>query len=250
MALFGSGRFLDRDTETWHFETWARLLRVLGGRGVAQTPLVLPTKDFFPTTKLTGHDRALHAFACVKSAMGMNEWPCDLVADEGPPSLQDVGEFWTVKTPGRAAGTFSAKSGQVTLTYDPGLVKDPMRLVATLAHELSHYLLAGVKEEPPGGWDLHELATDLTVAYCGFGVFGANSAFEFARFHETGRQGWRSQRIGYLSERTWALALATFLALTGRQGAAHDWLKPGLRDVVRSAEKYLARNPDLLSALA
>ena len=246
MALFGKRPFLDGDIEAWHFEAWAWLLRNLGRETFAATPLVLPTKDFFPPTKLAGHDKALHAFDCVKSAMRMRDWPCELVPDEGPPGAQEVGEFFTLQTPNRPAGTFSAKDGVVTIVYAADLVKEPMQLIATFAHELSHYLLAGVKEEPPGGWDLHELATDLAVAYCGFGVFGANTAFQFDRFQESGRQGWRSKRSGYFSERTWALALATFLALTNRQGAADAWLKPGLRDIVRAAEKYLAKNPDLL----
>ena len=245
MALFRKSAFLDRDTEAWHFAAWAWLLRNLGA-DLGRTPLVLPTKDFFPPTKLTGHERALHAFDCVKSAMGMADWPCELVVDDGPPDAQEVGEFFTVQTPGRPAGTFSVKGQQVTIVYAAGLVKEPIHLVATFAHELAHYLLAPVEEEPPGGWDLHELATDLTVAYCGFGVFGANAAFQFDRFQDYGRQGWRSRRSGYLSERTWALALATFLALTDRRGAADEWLKPGLRDVVRAAEKYLAKNPGLL----
>ncbi len=248
MLLFGKSAFLDRDVEAWHFETWAWLLRNLGRDGFAHTPLVLPTRDFFSPTKATGHERALHAFDCVKAAMGMTKWPCELVADEGPPGAQEVGEFFTLQTPGRPAGTFTAKDGVATIMYAADLVKEPIHLVATFAHELSHYLLGGVKEEPPGGWELHELATDLTVAYCGLGVFGANSAFQFERFQDTGRQGWKSRRSGYLSERTWALALATFLAMTDRRGAADEWLKPGLRDVVRSAEKYLAKNPSLLPA--
>ena len=93
MLLFGKSAFLDRDIEAWHFETWAWLLRNLGRDGFAHTPLVLPTRDFFSPTKATGHERALHAFDCVKAAMGMTKWPCELVVDEGPPGAQEVGEF-------------------------------------------------------------------------------------------------------------------------------------------------------------
>jgi hypothetical protein len=247
VVLFGKSAFLDRDTEAWHFEAWAWLLRNLGD-DLARTPLVLPNRDFFTPTKAQGHERALYAFERVKALMGMSDWPCELVADEGPGGPQQVGEMLIVQSTGRPAGTFSAREDVVTIVYRSDLVAEPIHLVATFAHELAHYLLAGVKEEPPGGWDLHELATDLTVAYCGFGVFGANSAFEFERYQTSSGHGWKSRRSGYLSERTWALALATFLALTDRQGAADEWLKPGLRDVVRAAQKYLARNPGLLPA--
>ncbi len=137
----------------------------------------------------------------------------------------------------------------MTITYASDLLSQPAALVATLAHELAHYLLATVKEEPPGGLELHELATDLTVAFAGFGVFGANSAFAFEQFGQAGRQGWRSQRRGYLSERTWSLALATFLVLSEQPGAADQWLKPGVRDMVSEASRYLAKHRNLLEPL-
>ena len=57
--LFGGGRFLDEDLEDWQLETWAWLMRHLGGMAhLAGTPLVLPTKDFFPPSGAEGHDKA------------------------------------------------------------------------------------------------------------------------------------------------------------------------------------------------
>ncbi len=225
-------------------------MRSLGGMAALRdTALVTPSRDFFPPTEAVGHERALHMFQCVKSAMGMEDWTCGLVANEGPPPSAQVGEFLTLQTPGSAAGTFSAKDGVVTITYASDLVDDPHRLVSTLAHELAHYLLSKVEEEPPGGWELHELATELTVAYTGFGIFGANTAFHFEQFQEAGRQGWRSQRNGYLSNETWVLALATFLSLTKRRGQADKWLKPDVAALLPKADRHLARRPDLLEPL-
>jgi hypothetical protein len=250
VALFGPSRFLDRDTEDWHFEAWAWLLRNLGGvERMRRSPLVTPSKEFFPPTEAQGHERVQHALDCVKEAMGMRAWECRLVADPRPPASIEVGEFWNIRNPGAAGGTFSVKDGIVMITYAPDLVREPVRLVATLAHEMAHYLLATVREEPPGGHELHELVTDLTVAYAGFGVFGANAAFDFSQFTETGRQGWNSRRLGYLSERTWALALATYLHLTGRRGEADRWLKPGLQKMVAAADRHLAKQPRLLEPL-
>ncbi len=93
------------------------------------------------------------------------------------------------------------------------------RVSSTLAHELSHYLLATVHAPIPGGNDLNELATEFTVAYCGFGVFGANAAFTFEQHQDNFGQGWSSSRSGYFSERTWAFTIAS-------SARSRAWIRP------------------------
>ena len=63
---------------------------------------------------------------------------------------------------------------------------------------------------------MHELATDLLTVYLGFGIFGANSAFNFSQHHDTMSQGWKYSRSGYLNERAWVFALALFLETRGQ----------------------------------
>jgi hypothetical protein len=121
--------------------------------------------------------------------------------------------------------------------------------VAVFAHELAHYLLATIAEPLPGGEEVHELATELAVAYAGMGILAANAAFAFEQFQDGMTQGWSSSRSGYFSERSWAFALAVFLILTGRRGQADPWLKPTLRDMVRAADRYLDKRPALLAPL-
>ncbi len=249
-TLFGGGRFLDADLEDWQLETWVWLMRHLGGMAhLAGTPLVLPTRDFVPPSGAQGHDKAVHGLTCVKAAMGMGDWDCDLVAVERPAPSQRVGELWHVQTGGAAEGTFEVRGNRVVISYAADLVAHPGRLVPIFAHELAHYLLATVPEPPPGGEEVHELATELAVAYAGMGVLAANAAFSFQQFTDGMSQGWSASRSGYFSERSWAFALAVFLALTGRRGAADPWLKPTLRDMVRAADRYLEKRPALLAPL-
>ena len=57
--LFGGGRFLEADIEDWVLETWAWLLTEFGGmERLRRSPLVLPTREFFPLTETEGHARA------------------------------------------------------------------------------------------------------------------------------------------------------------------------------------------------
>ena len=145
-------------------------------------------------------------------------------------------------------GTFEITPDRVVISYDQQLIARPRAMIATFAHELAHYHMATIHAGVPGGNELHELATDLTVAYCGFGVF-MDTAFEFEQ-HQSGGQGhgWSSRRPGYLSREAWAFAIALFLTLTDRTGAAAGHL-PEHAAALKKAEAYLAKRPTLLEPL-
>ena len=73
---------------------------------------------------------------------------------------------------------------EVEITYSPAALRDPSGFIATMAHELSHYLMATIPLEPPGGPEAKEPATDICSIFLGFGVFAANSAFSFRQFDD------------------------------------------------------------------
>lgn len=244
--------YLDPEVEAWQVDTWAWLLERLGGlddlRGHA---LVTPTREFFPPSEATGHARAEHVFASVVQWAGLTDWPCRLEAQPERPQAR-VSEFMTL-TPveGHApAGTFGLDGNEVLITYDPGAVSDPHALVATLAHELAHYLLTSLPDLPPGGKDAEEFATDLATVYLGFGLFGANCAFRYQQHQDFMSQGWSWSRQGYLSEREWAFALAVFFRLRDEDvEAAKPWLKAHLFGELKKASASLDRRPELLGRL-
>ena len=249
MGLFGKSCFLDPDVEDWCLETWGWLLTNLGGmQRFRQVPLVTATREFFPPTETEGHERAFYVFEQVKLLMAMQNRPCRLEAFDLPPSGQRVGLYAKIQRGGTANGTFQIKDGEVIISYASELVDQPRKLIATFAHELSHYLLATIMKPIPGGNDLHELATELTVAYTGFGIFSANAAFHFEQHQDVFGQGWSSGRSGYFSERTWAFALALFAALQEIE-LPRDQLKSSVADLTRRAERYLKRNDALLAPL-
>ena len=103
-----------------------------------------------------------------------------------------------------------------------------------------------------GGPEFEEYAVDLATAFLGFGIFGANTAFQFQQFSDigSGSQGWSSSRVGYLTETEWAFALAVFLSLRGEpKEVADKWLKPGPAKLLAKSMAYLAANPDRLAEL-
>jgi len=246
---FKSKTFLGSDDETWLIETWRSFLQNFGGvEDLSRSPLVTPSRTFFPPTDATGHARAEYIFDLVKTHARMADWPCKLIAQPPRPEtrindvvfLQPVGK-------GMPLGTFSSAGNEIIVSYDPGSVDDPWTLVATLAHELAHYILMAIRDRLPGGDDMHEYATDLLTVYMGFGLFGANCAFNFSR----NNWEWKWSRKGYLPERAWAFALALFFQLREQSvDEAERFLKASLVTDLDHATRYLKKRPELLATLA
>lgn len=258
--IFGFGRtpIIDQDTIDWEFDTYRWLLENFGGypqfRGAE---LVRPTDAYFAIEKgLAGHALAEAIFAHVKRHARMNQWPCRLVAQESDPELVvDDGHMLQGFEPS-PAGTFSVDPQQtetadaVVITYNPKLLSDPMSLVATLAHELSHFLIATARSLPPGDEELLEFATDLTAVYLGFGVFMANSSFRFEQHGDAFSMGWQASRQGYMTERQLVFALAIFADLLDLPAAeVREHLKPDLAKLFGRAARTLERESGRLTEL-
>ncbi len=250
--IFGRKRFLDAEVEDWHLECWAWLLRNLGGaEDLRAQPLVLPTAAFFPKIEASGHDRAEAVFARVRRLMKLDNWPCTLVPRDD--TSAQVGELLILRSANPVAGTFQTDDGEVIITYDPRILDRPFNVIATFAHELAHYVLHSVEEMPPGADaepQIEELATELAVAYFGFGVIAANAAFDFQQSQDFGRQGWQGGSWGYFSEDGWVFAQAVFMTLRGDDPVpARAYLKPHLQGKLDKALKRLAGEPGFLAGL-
>ena len=135
----------------------------------------------------------------------------------------------------------------------PASLSRPIELIATFAHELCHPLLLSIPEPPPGGAECEEFATDLATTFFGFGLFGANSAFEFKQHSDigAGSQGWSTRRLGYLTEAEWGFSLAIFLHNNeDNLQLAMNHLKPSLASYLKKSLKYFHANPQLLDGIA
>lgn len=171
-GIFKKKPVLSQDDILFQVETYKWLMKYFGGNDFYNnTLLILPTSEFFPSKVSSEKEAAFETFSQVKKYAGMENWDCNLTEqDEDPNPI--VGSTLLVQgTESSPLGTFSVKEETVQITYNPSLLKQPTQLVATFAHELAHYLTATSKEEPPGGWENWEFATDLTAVFLGFGIF-------------------------------------------------------------------------------
>lgn len=244
----------DEDAVQKHFNTWQWLLENFGGIGaLRERPLVLPTREFFPFKPSLDHEFAQKTFDRVKELMGMSDWPCELEQygesnDDHPASKHRMEGEWSSNTP---AGLYIEEDDGVVIGYSKAKLEQPGSLVTTFVHELCHYRLRmAARSHPPGGWADHELHTDTACGFLGFGIFAANSVFQFQQWEGGGMVGWRSSSQGYLSESEHAYALALFCKLHGTDPSrVVDHLKKNPRTYFLSAWEDLERRPDSLARL-
>lgn len=212
LGLFKKKPLLTDDEFFFLIDTYKWLLKHYGGDYFyKKTSLVLPTKDFFPNLK-THNFTPESIFKGVKKYANMEEWDCKLVEQEKDPEQQLSEGVLMQGGESSPLGTFSFnEDDEVIITYNPKSGAD--QLVATFAHELSHYLTCGCEEEPPGGWGNWEFVTDITAVFLGFGIFMANTAFDFGQYSDGEYQGWSMNRSGYITEAEFSYALGIFLKL-------------------------------------
>lgn len=256
LSLFGPRLPIDADELEWQLATFKWLGEEFGEIG--ESPLVLPTPEWFPPSRSTGPTRVREIFDTVRSLAGMEQWECELRAGERSRPVA-AGNAHLLRHEGAPApsGTFEVAAAgdgapRVVITYNPDLETAPAQLIATFAHELAHYLMQSAQTAPPGGWELHELHTDLCAVYMGFGIFLANGARQFSQFQSAGEMGWSSSVQGYLSEGALVTATAIFQRLAGRDPIeAAPYLKDYLQKDLRNAARALAkRHPDMTAAVA
>ncbi|ATW03577.1 hypothetical protein [Sphingorhabdus sp. YGSMI21] len=251
MGLFGPKSPLDTDEWDWQLASFKWLIMEFGG--IERHPanrLVLPEESFFPKTSTDPSRKAQEIFEQVKMLAGMGDWPTRLVqGDQTREMVLESGQM--VKHDSHApAGEYrllKADDGEyyAQISFNPAQLGDPTKLIATFAHELSHYLMSTAKTAPPGGWEVHELTTDLCSVYLGFGIFMATSAWNFAASNE----GWQYERQGYLNERMLITAMVIWETLAKRDPLeALPYLKPHLAKDTKMANKFVQKR-DLLDEL-
>jgi hypothetical protein len=161
---------------------------------------------------------------------------------------------WSSRGGGQAAGLYlhalehmqaseeSRNDGRMVVAIRSTMLKDPMSLIATVAHELGHVILLGGKLISSETSD-HEPLTDLLTVFLGLGIFTANSAARFKQFQNDRRIGWAINRLGYLPERVFGYALAKFAMERNDKAAWSKHLTPNVKSDFKNSQSWLEKNP-------
>jgi hypothetical protein len=238
----------------WTDEGFKRLERFLGRGRMLEAKAVEPTAEDFPDPYNKSPEAVERLFSRVCAYMRVERSSVELeIFQDETEELREILPHWRGDAEKRAAGLYMHAHEQDRAT-DGGersmvvairstMLKDPMSLVATIAHELGHVILLGGKLMSPKTPD-HEPMTDLLTVFLGLGVFTANSAVRFKQFQEDRRVGWSVQRLGYLPESVFGYALARFAIERGEKKA--EWtrhLSPNVRSDFKHSKRWLEENP-------
>jgi hypothetical protein len=216
---------ISRQEKDWIEKSFVWLLDEFGADYFLSRRTILPEQSFFP-------DRYKATEECARQVV---ERVCGYM-DVDPAAIEvDIfleGEDLAAKY---HTGDSDSKPGASGLYYHPtdsnprpviaineSNLKNPVKLVATITHELGHVI-------PLGGGRIsredmhHEDLTDLITVFFGMGIFTANAAFQFTQWQTHSHQGWKASRLGYISEEMFAYGLACYTRL--RNEPKPDWAK-------------------------
>ncbi len=243
-----------RDEEQlWVDEGFRRLDKMLGHRRMIDAQVVLPTAEHFPDRydKTPATVEKLFQRVCCYMQVDRSRIELEIFPDETE-ELRRMLPHWSGGNSNKCAGLFieeQAESGDgpsdekhMIVAIRSTQLKDPLSLVATVAHELGHVILLGGGRMNPGTPD-HEAMTDLLTVFLGLGIFTANSAGRFTQFQDDKHQGWSMQRLGYLPEPVYGYALAKFAMERGENKPG--WTKhlsTNVKSYFKSSRAWLTKH--------
>jgi len=208
---------IDAEQQEWADRSFVRLGRLLGARRLLDATVILPTPEHFPDPYDRSAETLRRMVDRVSSMMKVDaaQFDVDMFSSEHDLTKTLV-PFFSGKSAGAAGLYFHEPEERQTIAINEAELTDPMSLVAVIVHEISHILLLRpglVRRDEP---DMEPLNDMLTI-FLGFGIFTANSAFQFSQYTNNRSQGWSTKRVGYLSEPMLGYALARFAYERGEQ---------------------------------
>jgi len=227
---------ITEDERVWVDEGFRRLDTLLGSHRHLQSKVVLPRDEDFPDPYRNSPAAAERLFHRICTYMLVDSSSIDFeVFQDDAAEMRDLLPISGHSKSRFPAGLYIPGSSDSDPAYPEqplqhpkilaarpviavlsSKLRDPLVLIATIAHEIGHIILLRDVRLDPETPD-HEPLTDLLTIYLGFGVFTANSALQFRQFQNETKQGWSTSRLGYLSQEILGYALARSAVIRGEE---------------------------------
>jgi hypothetical protein len=234
---------VDQEMRQWIDERFRWLEEQLGRDVPRNARVILPTPEFFPDRYEDKPEDAQVMLARVAGYMGVDPDRFELTIYDKAAVPRAGPGHWQESS---AAGIYSSNGGvdaqgrpRPLIGIDASALQDPLRLVATLAHEIGHEILIGQGRVAPDQPDQEPL-TDLLTVFMGLGIFNSNATISDKAWSSGGMHGWQTRRLGYLDQRSFGYALARFAWV--RREAMPSWMKhvrPDVRVALRQGLRFL-----------
>jgi len=210
-----------------------------------QIRLVPPTNHYFPDRIGNVEEMAERLLRRMQGYLGIDHWPLRVAAQAVQP-LRLPGGLGAPRI-GTDAATVAAAAPAVEVAVEDAILlhynrlqaSDPQAMIATHGQQLGACLLALAPSPPPASAQQLPLVAELLVAYTGFGIQLANSAFKFAGGCGGGGCS-AAGRTAYLNQDEALMALALFCASKQiAPGQVTPHLNKHLRGVYKRALRQL-----------
>jgi hypothetical protein len=208
----------------------------------------LPTKDYFDYRFSGNEGDAEYLLKKIMEYMNISGWEINLMYYSEQPQEFSEG---IVSTPSDnlkgswkgSVGKYVDKGfGQKEIWIEIGQLQNTESLIATIAHELSHYKLLGESHISDD-----EYLTDLTAVAYGFGIFISNSLFTFSQWSGSSHQGWKMKRQGYLPDQLIAYAMAWLSKYRNENLNLSQYLNKTSYKYYKQCIEFIEKNPDKIN---
>jgi hypothetical protein len=205
------------------------------GRGPLTGEVMLPAPGSALTLGLSDIE-ALVAALCDRFGVHRDLLDVELIDDDDPPA--ELRDHVPIQSRfAGAAGHYRRNGDRFVIAINQRQRRNPVALVATIAHELGHVRLLGEDRVTTTQRDQEQL-TDLSTVFFGLGIFTANAAYEYSQ----DAHGWQTTHLGYLGEKLFGYALAYYAGLRVEETPAWaNQLDTNPASFMRQGLRYLRR---------
>lgn len=175
---------------------------------LSNQPLILPNTDFFDREFTHTDQDAYYLLEKIGSYLHIDTSPISLFFYSEASQELAPGLITQTEEGKGTAGWYSQNEKGYSISIEIQQLQRTESLVATIVHELCHYVLLGIKQISLEGEENEWLTDLLSIAY-GFGIFMGNSKFYFNQWQSgDGWGGWQYSTQGYLPLQIIAYAMA------------------------------------------
>lgn len=223
---------IEPEDKEWLEDAFLWFEKVLGRNTLLKQPMVLPTKEYF-NWNFNGEEKDAHlVLEKVTEIMKADSSRITLDFYSEPTQIELIEGLMTVQGDyqGTSGRYLEYHDGQIEIMLERKQLRNPISLIATIAHEVAHVKLIGEKMIDKND----EFLTEIAVLVYGFGIFNANtSVVRMNSWSGTTHTGWQiTGGAGYLHYKVHGFALALYANY--RNDLSPEWLQYLEKDVQRS----------------
>jgi hypothetical protein len=229
------------EDESWVEDAYAWCEQNLG-IDLREQEVYLPTDDFLGFPYKGTEDDLLDVVDLVANKMGIDSSTIEVYFFEEfqPIKFTDEGMYAKYEDGTQLIdGEYSKViDGLYQIGIERNLLEHPLKLIATVAHELAHIKLLGEERLEEND----EPLTDLTACLFGFVIFLANNAIsKMETWSGNTHSGWQIKGAsGYLHYKVYAFLIAYWLQKRGEKNPIWlDYLDKEVFKEVKKSTKYL-----------